>query len=50
MISSFSLVPEEQPIKRLGQASEVASLIVYLLGSESEFISGSALSIDGGWH
>lgn len=36
-------------IKRHGQAEEVASLVAFLLGSESKYITGSAYVIDGGF-
>ena len=34
---------------RLGRDAEVASLVAYLAGSEAGFITGSALTIDGGY-
>ena len=37
-----------QPIKRLGQAAEVASAIAFLSGEESSWTTGSILTIDGG--
>ncbi|KAF2181948.1 3-oxoacyl-reductase [Zopfia rhizophila CBS 207.26] len=37
-------------LKRSGKAEEVASLIAFLLGDESKFITGVAYSIDGGWN
>ncbi|KAL2802820.1 hypothetical protein BJX63DRAFT_440603 [Aspergillus granulosus] len=36
------------PIPRVGEASEVASTIVYLLGPESSFVTGVAWTVDGG--
>lgn len=36
-------------LKRSGQAEEVASLIAFLLGDESKYITGATHSIDGGW-
>ncbi|KUJ21182.1 NAD(P)-binding protein [Mollisia scopiformis] len=36
-------------IKRLGTAEEVASIIAFLLGPESTYISGSVHGVDGGW-
>jgi NAD(P)-dependent dehydrogenase (short-subunit alcohol dehydrogenase family) len=38
------------PIKRKGKPEEVASLIAFLLGDESQYITGSIYSIDGGWN
>jgi 3-oxoacyl-[acyl-carrier protein] reductase len=36
-------------IGRMGKDSEVASLVAYLAGPESSFITGAALTIDGGY-
>lgn len=36
-------------IKRKGKPEEVANLIVFLLGDETKYITGSIHSIDGGW-
>src|SRR5580700_11583364 len=38
-----------QPIGRLGQPEEVASMVRYLASDEAAFISGAAMAIDGGW-
>lgn len=38
-----------QPIGRLGQPEEVASMVRYLASSEAAFITGSLFNIDGGW-
>jgi 2-keto-3-deoxy-L-fuconate dehydrogenase len=38
-----------QPIGRLGQPEEVASMVRYLASDEAAFISGSLFTIDGGW-
>jgi NAD(P)-dependent dehydrogenase (short-subunit alcohol dehydrogenase family) len=38
-----------QPIGRLGQPEEVASMVRYLASDEAGFISGSLFTIDGGW-
>lgn len=34
---------------RKGKAEEVADLIVYLLSDGASFITGNAVSVDGGW-
>jgi NAD(P)-dependent dehydrogenase (short-subunit alcohol dehydrogenase family) len=36
------------PMKRIGAASEVAQAILFLTCSESSFITGSTLAVDGG--
>ncbi|HUB30249.1 MAG TPA: glucose 1-dehydrogenase [Terracidiphilus sp.] len=38
-----------QPVGRLGQPEEVASMVRYLASDEAAFISGSIFTIDGGW-
>jgi len=38
-----------QPIGRLGQPAEIASMVRYLASDEAAFISGSLFTIDGGW-
>jgi 2-keto-3-deoxy-L-fuconate dehydrogenase len=38
-----------QPMGRLGNAHEIAALVVYLASDESAFITGQAINIDGGW-
>lgn len=38
-----------QPMGRFGKPEEIASLAVYLASDESSFMTGQAISIDGGW-
>jgi 2-keto-3-deoxy-L-fuconate dehydrogenase len=38
-----------QPIGRLGEPQEVASLVRYLASDEAAFVNGSCVTIDGGW-
>jgi len=38
-----------QPMGRLGQADEIASMVRYLSSKEAGFISGALMAIDGGW-
>lgn len=38
-----------QPMGRLGRPEEIAALAVYLASRESDFVTGQAISIDGGW-
>ncbi|MGQ3149204.1 MAG: SDR family oxidoreductase, partial [Agrobacterium sp.] len=37
-----------QPMGRVGEASEIAALAVYLAGDESAFTTGTAIPVDGG--
>ena len=38
-----------QPMGRIAQAEEIASLAIYLASDESAFVTGQAMTIDGGW-
>jgi 2-keto-3-deoxy-L-fuconate dehydrogenase len=38
-----------QPIGRLGQATEIAHMALYLASPAADFINGSVMTIDGGW-
>ena len=38
-----------QPVGRLGQPEEIASLVRYLASDEAAFINGALMTIDGGW-
>lgn len=38
-----------QPMGRIGKASEIAALAVYLASDESAFTTGQTFAIDGGW-
>jgi len=36
------------PMQRIGQASEVASAVLWLLSAQSVYVTGSSISVDGG--
>jgi len=38
-----------QPVGRLGRPDEVASLTRYICSAEAEFMTGSVVTLDGGW-
>jgi 2-keto-3-deoxy-L-fuconate dehydrogenase len=38
-----------QPVGRMGRPEEIANMVLYLCSSEAEFVTGSAMTIDGGW-
>jgi 2-keto-3-deoxy-L-fuconate dehydrogenase len=38
-----------QPMGRMAEAAEIASLVVYLASDESAFVTGQTFVIDGGW-
>jgi 3-oxoacyl-[acyl-carrier protein] reductase len=37
------------PLKRLGHADEVASMVAFVASSEASFVTGAALTVDGGY-
>jgi 3-hydroxybutyrate dehydrogenase len=39
----------DNPVKRMAEPEEVAELAVYLCSPDASYITGAALSIDGGW-
>jgi NAD(P)-dependent dehydrogenase (short-subunit alcohol dehydrogenase family) len=41
-------VVERTPARRLGQPSEVASIVAFLASDEASFVSGAAYTVDGG--
>jgi 2-keto-3-deoxy-L-fuconate dehydrogenase len=47
--SAWSAFTARQPMGRLGQAAEIASLALYLASDESAFVTGQCHIIDGGW-
>jgi 2-keto-3-deoxy-L-fuconate dehydrogenase len=40
---------DRQPMGRLGEAEEIAALVVYLASDEASFTTGATHIIDGGW-
>ncbi|MFZ4507124.1 MAG: SDR family NAD(P)-dependent oxidoreductase [Fimbriimonas sp.] len=41
-------VAETFPLKRIGQADEVADAIIFLLSDQSRFVTGTTVTVDGG--
>ncbi|MCJ7561677.1 MAG: SDR family oxidoreductase, partial [Thermoplasmata archaeon] len=39
---------EEHPMGRVGRAEEVARAVLFLVSDDSSFVTGAALSVDGG--
>jgi len=46
---AMEMFVSRQPMGRVGEASEIAALAVYLAADESAFTTGTAIPIDGGW-
>jgi NAD(P)-dependent dehydrogenase (short-subunit alcohol dehydrogenase family) len=42
-------VVERIPARRLGQPSEVASIVAFLASDDASYVSGSAYTVDGAW-
>ncbi len=40
---------QRQPVGRLGRPDEIAHMVLYLCSPEAEFVTGSVMTIDGGW-
>jgi NAD(P)-dependent dehydrogenase (short-subunit alcohol dehydrogenase family) len=39
----------DTPMKRVGQAQEIAQAALYLASSDSSYVNGVILPVDGGW-
>ena len=44
----FAIIQKKNPLKRLGQPSEIAALVNYLLSEPGAYVTGAVLTIDGG--
>lgn len=49
MREQVASVVAAQPIKRLGRADEIASVVAYLASERASYVTGQALHVDGGW-
>ena len=39
----------QTPMKRLGEADEIAEMVVWLCSARASYVSGAAYNVDGGW-
>jgi NAD(P)-dependent dehydrogenase (short-subunit alcohol dehydrogenase family) len=39
----------QTPMKRLGEAEEIAEMVVWLCSERASYVSGAAYNVDGGW-
>ncbi|MEP0941881.1 MAG: SDR family oxidoreductase [Rhizobiaceae bacterium] len=46
---AMEMFVSRQPMGRVGEANEIASLATYLAADESAFTTGTAIPVDGGW-
>ena len=46
---TLSAFAQTLPMKRLGTASEIASVIAFLLSDDASYVSGAVIPVDGGW-
>jgi NAD(P)-dependent dehydrogenase (short-subunit alcohol dehydrogenase family) len=37
------------PLKRIGQPSEIAEVVAFLLSSRASYVSGQSIAVEGGW-
>ena len=44
----LNLLKDYHPLKKIGQPSDIAALVKYLLSDHSKFITGSNIPVDGG--
>jgi NAD(P)-dependent dehydrogenase (short-subunit alcohol dehydrogenase family) len=49
MIKGLSHLAEAVPLKRLGQPSEVADVVAFLMSNQSSFITGEDIDVNGGF-
>ena len=41
-------IEQRVPLRRIGQAQEVANAILFLAGPDSAYVTGATLAVDGG--
>lgn len=48
--AAYREMTASQPVGRMGRPDEIAAAALYLASDEASFVTGAALSIDGGWY
>jgi NAD(P)-dependent dehydrogenase (short-subunit alcohol dehydrogenase family) len=43
------LIKQDVPMARVADAREIAQAVLWLCSSDSSYVTGHALSVDGGW-
>lgn len=46
--SKRSVIEERHPLKRIGEASDIANLVEYLISDKSSWMTGQTIGMDGG--
>ena len=49
-VFSKEMIEQMVPMKRVGPPNEVAALVSFLASDQAGYISGQAISNNGGWH
>lgn len=47
--AALEAISNYHPMKRLGEAVEIADAMLFLCSDQASFITGACLSVDGGW-
>lgn len=45
----IKLIEKKVPLKRIGEPTELAGLVTFLLGNAASYITGENIMVDGGW-
>ena len=48
--SDFEREIEKTPLRRIGDAEEVADVVAFLVSEESSFVTGEIINVSGGWY